>query len=71
MVVIVLDNNEVFLFNNKVFPIDLTENLGLQDICRRPCGKEAGLEEYESVDSRTDHIDIVGDQEDRQTQLFV
>jgi hypothetical protein len=61
MVVVVLDDDEVFLRNNKVFAIDLAENLGLQDIGRRPGGVEAGLEEYKPVHSRTDHVDVVGD----------
>ena len=69
--VVVLDNDEVFLRNNQVFAIDLAEDVRLQDIGRRPCGVEAGLEEHETVHSRTDHIDIMGDQEDCQAQLFV
>ena len=44
MVVVVLDDDEVFLCNHQVFPVDLAEDVRLQDIGRRPCGVEAGLE---------------------------
>jgi hypothetical protein len=64
VMVVILDNDEIFLCNNKVFAIDLAENLGLQNIGRRPRGVKASLEEYEPVHPRTDHVDVVGDQED-------
>ena len=49
MVVVVLDDDEVFVCNNQVFSIDLAEDVRLQDFGRRPCGVEAGFEEYEPV----------------------
>ena len=61
---VVLNDHKVFFCNDQVFPIDLAEDIRLQDIGRRPCGVEAGLEEHEAVHPRTDHIDVVGDQED-------
>ncbi len=64
--VVVLDDDEVFVCNHQVLPIDLAEDVRLQDIGRRPCGVEAGLEEHEPVYPRTDHIDVMGDQEDCQ-----
>jgi hypothetical protein len=66
MVVVVLDDDEVFLCNHKVFPVDLAEDIRFQDIGRGSCGIETGLEEYEPVHPRTDHIDVMGDQEDCQ-----
>ena len=70
MVVVVLNDDEVFLCNHQVFPIDLAEDFWFEDIGGRPCGVEAGLEEHEPVHPRTDHIDVMGDQEDRQAQVL-
>ena len=66
MAVVVLDDDEIFLCNNKFFPIDLAEDVWLQHIGRRPRGVEAGLEEHEPVHPLTDHIDVMGDQENCQ-----
>jgi hypothetical protein len=49
VVVVVLNDNEVFVCNNQFFPIDLTEDFWLKYIGGRPCGVEAGLEEHEPV----------------------
>ena len=49
MVVIILNDDEILVCNNKVLPVDLAENVWLQDIGRRPCGVEAGFEEHEPV----------------------
>jgi hypothetical protein len=64
MVVVVLDGDGIPFRNDQVFPIDLAEYIWFQDIGRRPCGVEAGLEEHEPVHPRSDHIDVMGDQED-------
>ena len=44
MVVVVLDDDEVFLRNHQVFPIDLTEDFWFEHIDGRPSGIEARLE---------------------------
>jgi hypothetical protein len=49
VVVVILNNNGVTFRDDQVFSIDLAEDVGLQDIGRRPCGVEAGFEEYEPV----------------------
>jgi hypothetical protein len=66
MVVVVLDDDEIFFCYNQLFPVDLTEDFWFEDISGRPCGVEAGLKEHEPVYPRTDHIDVMGDQEDCQ-----
>ena len=49
MVVVVFDDDEIFLCNNQVFAIDLAEYIRLQDIGWWPCGVEAGLEKHEPI----------------------
>jgi hypothetical protein len=63
MVVVVLNDDKIFLGNHQIFPIDLTEDFRFEDISGRPCGVEAGLEKHEPVHPRTDHIDVMGNQE--------
>jgi hypothetical protein len=64
MVVVILDSDGISLRDDQVLSIDLAEDVWFQDIGRRPCGIEAGLEEHEPVHPRSDHIDVMGDQED-------
>jgi hypothetical protein len=67
MVMVIFDDDEIFLCNNKLFPIDLAENVRLEDFGRKPSGIKTGLEEHEPIHPRTDHIDVMGDQEDCQS----
>jgi hypothetical protein len=71
MVVVVLYDDEVFLCNHQVFPIDLTEDFWSEHIGGRPSGIEAGLKEHESIHPRTDHIDVMGDQEHGEPKFVV
>jgi hypothetical protein len=50
MVVIILNDEEIFIRNHQVFPVDLTEDVWFEHISGWACGKEAGLEEDEPVD---------------------
>jgi hypothetical protein len=61
MMVVVLDGDSIPLRNDQVLSIDLTEDVWFQDIGRRPCGVQTGLEEHEPVHPRPDHIDVMGD----------
>lgn len=50
MVVIILNDDEILVCNDEIFPINLAEDVRLEDLCRRPCGVEAGFKEHEAVD---------------------
>jgi hypothetical protein len=71
VVVIVLDNDEVFLRDNQVFTVNLAEDVRLEDIFGRAGCIEAGFEEHETIHQGSDHIDVVGNQEDGQAQFFM
>ena len=49
VVMIILDENEVLVRNNQFFPVYLTQNFRLQNLLRRPFGKELRLEQHQSV----------------------
>ncbi len=49
MVMIVLNNHEVFFGDDQFLPIDLAKDIGLEHVGRRSCGKQAGLEQHEPV----------------------
>lgn len=49
MMVVVLNDDEIFLCNHQLFPINLTEDFWFKDIGGRPCGVKAGLEEHKPV----------------------
>ena len=66
MVMIVLNNHEVFLGDDQILSIDLSEDIRFKDFSRGAGGKEARLEQHEPIDMRANHIDIMCDQEHRQ-----
>ena len=71
MVVVILDNDEVFLGDDEILPVDFAENVGFEHISRRAGGIEAAFQKYEPVDARADHIDVVCDEQDGKAQFFV
>ena len=71
MVMIVLNNHEVFLGDDHILPIDLAKDIGLEHVGWRSCGKQTGFEQHEPVDMWPNHIDIVCDLENRQPQLLM
>ncbi len=69
--VVILDDDEVFLRNDQIFPIDLAENIGLQHLGWWAGSIESRLEEDQSVHARSNHIDVVGDQEHGEPKFVV
>ncbi len=63
MVMIVLNDHEIFLGNHQILSVDLPEDIRFKDFGWRTGGKQAGLEQHEPVNVRANHIDIVCDQE--------
>jgi hypothetical protein len=71
VVMVILDENEVLVRNNQFFPVDLTQNFRLQNLLRRPFGKELRLEQHQPVHPRPDHVNVVSDHENGQLQLLM
>ena len=47
---IIFDDNEVVVRDDQIFPVDLPQNVGLQDIGGRAGGKQVRLEKNETID---------------------
>ena len=71
MVMVILDDNEVIVGNDQVLSIHLTQNLWYQNLLRRSCGKQFRFEQYETVYSGSNHVDVVCDHKDREFQIAV
>ena len=71
MMVVVLDDDEVFLGNHQVLAVDLAKDIRFEDVGRRPCGVEAGLEEHKR--STRERIILMSwvIKKDRQAQLLM
>ena len=69
--VVIFDDDEVFLGNHEIFAVDLVKNLRLQDLRGWGGGEESGFEENQSIHARADHIDVVRNQEDGQLQFIM
>ena len=63
MVVVILDDNKVFFRNDEVFPVHLVQDVGLEDFGWRTGCEKSRLEQHEAIDPRTNHINVVCDQE--------
>jgi hypothetical protein len=44
VMVVVLDDDKILLCDDQILPIDLAQNIGLQDLGWRAGGEEPGLE---------------------------
>ena len=69
--VVIFDDDEVFLGDHEIFAVHLVKNLRLQDLRGWGGGEEFGFEENQSIHPRADHIDVVRNQEDGQLQLIM
>lgn len=50
VMMVIFDDDEVFLCNHQVFAIDLVKNLRLEDLCGGGGGEESGFEKNQSID---------------------
>jgi len=71
VMVIVLDDDQVLLGDDEVLSVDFAENLGLEHLSRRGGGVEFGFEQHQSIHAGFDHIDVMGNEQHGQFQLFV
>jgi hypothetical protein len=49
VMVVIFDDDEIFLSNNKVFAVHLVKNLRLQDFRGRAGGEESGFEKHQAI----------------------
>ena len=71
VMVVVFDDDEIVLSDDEIFAIHFPENLGLEDLGRRTRSEEAGFQEDQTIDSRTDHIDVMGDEQNSESQFLM
>jgi hypothetical protein len=66
MMVVIFDDDEIFVGNHEVLAVDFSKDVCLEHVNRRARCIEAGFEKDQAIDPGADHIDVMGHEKDRQ-----
>src|SRR5262245_56998329 len=71
MMVVVFNDDEVFVRHDKVFAIDSSESVECEHVGRGTGSVQAGFQQHEPIDACTNHVDVVRNEQDNQVKFFM